>query len=171
LQCLLVVVLVGRVLHDDGVIPFADFSSLLGFGFSLLRDLDFLRRRLRLGDELLQVVLQDTRHQLDYSKAIGTQLGGTTTYLLWRARSRVLCNRARHVRWHVLEDARQPVDNVLVVDFTSLRDVSPSPVYSKPRASRAISGCTLRFMKLKATCSALSPASLSTLMRASSSGS
>jgi hypothetical protein len=52
-----------------------------------------------------------------------------------------------------------------------IRDMSSSPVYSKPRVSRAISGCTLPFMKLKATCSALSPASLSTLMRASSSGS
>jgi hypothetical protein len=72
LQRLLVVVLVGRILHDDGVISFADFSPLLGFGFSLLRDLDFLRGRLRLGDELLQVVLQDTRHQLDYSNAMGT---------------------------------------------------------------------------------------------------
>jgi hypothetical protein len=39
--------------------------------------------------------------------------------------------------------------------------VSSSPVYSKPKVSRAINGCTLRFMKLKATCSALSPASLS----------
>jgi hypothetical protein len=47
LQRLLVVVLVGRVLHDDSVISFADFSPLLGFGFSLLRDLDFLRGRLR----------------------------------------------------------------------------------------------------------------------------
>jgi hypothetical protein len=37
--------------------------------------------------------------------------------------------------------------------------------------SRAINGCTLCFMKLKATWSALSPASLGTLMRASSSGS
>jgi hypothetical protein len=37
--------------------------------------------------------------------------------------------------------------------------------------SRAISGCTLRFMKLKATCSALSPASLSALIRANNSGS
>jgi hypothetical protein len=33
LQCLLVVVLVGRVLHDDGVISFADFPPLLGLGF------------------------------------------------------------------------------------------------------------------------------------------
>jgi hypothetical protein len=52
-----------------------------------------------------------------------------------------------------------------------IRDVSSSSKYSKPRVSRAISGCTLRFMKLKATCSALSPASLNTLMRANSSGS
>jgi hypothetical protein len=52
-----------------------------------------------------------------------------------------------------------------------IRDVSSSPVYSKPKVSRAISGCTLCFMKLKATCSALSPSSLNTLMRANSSGS
>jgi hypothetical protein len=44
-------------------------------------------------------------------------------------------------------------------------------VYSKPSVSRAISGWILHFMKLKATCSALSPASLSTRMHASSSGS
>jgi hypothetical protein len=52
-----------------------------------------------------------------------------------------------------------------------IRDESPSPVYWKPRVSRAISGCTLLFMKLKATCSALSPASLKALIFASSSGS
>jgi hypothetical protein len=52
-----------------------------------------------------------------------------------------------------------------------IRDVSLSPVYSKPKVSRAISGSTLRFIKLKAMCSALSPASLSTLIRANSSGS
>jgi hypothetical protein len=67
LQRLLVVIVVGRVLHDDGVISFADFPPLLGLGLPLLRDLDFLRGQLRLGDELLQVVLQDTRHQRDYS--------------------------------------------------------------------------------------------------------
>jgi hypothetical protein len=37
--------------------------------------------------------------------------------------------------------------------------------------SRAISGCTLRFMKLKAMCSALSPASLNALIHANNSGS
>jgi hypothetical protein len=52
-----------------------------------------------------------------------------------------------------------------------IRDVSSSPVYSNPRVSRAISGCTLRFMKLKATCSTLSPTSLSALIRANNSGS
>jgi hypothetical protein len=40
-----------------------------------------------------------------------------------------------------------------------IRDVSSSPVYSKPKVSQAINGCTLRFMKLKATCSAISPVS------------
>jgi hypothetical protein len=58
LQRLFVVVLVGRVFHDNGVVSFANFSPLLGLGFSLLWDLDYLRRRRRLGDELHQVLLQ-----------------------------------------------------------------------------------------------------------------
>jgi hypothetical protein len=57
LQRLLVVVLLGRVFYDDGVITFADFPPLLGFGLSSLRNLDSLRGRLWLGDEPLQVVL------------------------------------------------------------------------------------------------------------------
>jgi hypothetical protein len=72
LQCLLVVVLLRRVFYDDGVIAFADFPPLLGLGLSSLRNLDSLRRRLRLGDEPLQVVLQGTRHQRDYSQAMTT---------------------------------------------------------------------------------------------------
>jgi hypothetical protein len=70
LQCLLivVVVVVGGVLHEDDVIAFADFSPLFSFGFPFLRDLDPVRGRLRLGDELFQVILQDTRHQHVYSK-------------------------------------------------------------------------------------------------------
>jgi hypothetical protein len=40
LQHLLVVVLLGRVFHDNGVVSFADFTPLLGLGFPLLRDLD-----------------------------------------------------------------------------------------------------------------------------------
>jgi hypothetical protein len=70
LQCLLlvVVVVVGGVLHDDGVVAFADFSPLFGFGFPFLRDLDPMRGRLRLGEELFLVILQDTRHQHVYSK-------------------------------------------------------------------------------------------------------
>jgi hypothetical protein len=38
LQRLLVVLLV-RVFHDNSVVSFADFTSLLGLGFPLLRDL------------------------------------------------------------------------------------------------------------------------------------
>jgi hypothetical protein len=38
-----IVVVVGGVLHDDGVITFANFSPLLGFGFPFLRDLDSMR--------------------------------------------------------------------------------------------------------------------------------
>jgi hypothetical protein len=56
-RLLLVVVVVGGVLHDDGVIAFADFSPLLGFGFPFLRDLDPLRGRLRLRDEYFEVIL------------------------------------------------------------------------------------------------------------------
>jgi hypothetical protein len=63
LQRLFVVVIVGGVLHDDGVIAFTDFSLLLGFGFPILQYLDPLRGWLRLGDEHFQVILQDTRHQ------------------------------------------------------------------------------------------------------------
>jgi hypothetical protein len=64
MQCLLVVVvvIVGGVLHDDGVIAFSDLSPLFGFGFPFLRDLDPMRGWLRLRDELFQVILQDTRH-------------------------------------------------------------------------------------------------------------
>jgi hypothetical protein len=40
LQCLFVVVLVRRVFNDNGVIPFADFTPLLGLGLPLLRYLD-----------------------------------------------------------------------------------------------------------------------------------
>jgi hypothetical protein len=57
-----VVIVVRRVLHEDGVIPFADFPPLLGLGLSSLRNLDSLRGRLRLEDEPLQVVLQGIRH-------------------------------------------------------------------------------------------------------------
>jgi hypothetical protein len=35
-----VVVVISGVLHDDGVIAFADFSPLFVFGLSFLRDLD-----------------------------------------------------------------------------------------------------------------------------------
>jgi hypothetical protein len=36
LQCLLVIVLVGRVLHDYGVVSFADLPLLLALGLPLL---------------------------------------------------------------------------------------------------------------------------------------
>jgi hypothetical protein len=40
LQRLLIVVLLGRVFHDNGVISFANFTPLLGLGFPLLWDFD-----------------------------------------------------------------------------------------------------------------------------------
>jgi hypothetical protein len=66
LLVVIVIVIVGGVLHDDGVIAFADFSPLFGFGFPFLRDLDSMRGRLRLGDEHFHVLLEGTRHQRDY---------------------------------------------------------------------------------------------------------
>jgi hypothetical protein len=60
LQRLVIVIVVAvGILHDDGVIAFTDFSPLLRLPFS--QDLDSARRWLRLGDELLQVILQDTK--------------------------------------------------------------------------------------------------------------
>jgi hypothetical protein len=59
LQRLLIVVLIGRVFNDNGVISLADFTPLLGLGLPFFWDLDQLRRQRRLGDELLQVILQE----------------------------------------------------------------------------------------------------------------
>jgi hypothetical protein len=47
---------------------------------------------------------------------------------------------------------------------SGILDVSLLPVYWYPRVLRAISGYTLLFMKLKATCSTLSSASLRALI-------
>jgi hypothetical protein len=58
LQRLLVVILIGRVFNVNCVVSFANFASLLGLGLPFLWDLDQLRRRRRLGDELRQVILQ-----------------------------------------------------------------------------------------------------------------
>jgi hypothetical protein len=55
--------------------------------------------------------------------------------------------------------------------LAGILDVSSSPVYCYPRVSRAINGCTLLFMKLKAMCPALSLASLKALIFYSSMGS
>jgi hypothetical protein len=59
LQRLLVVILIGCVFHDNCVVSLTDFASLLSLGLPFLWDLDLLGRRRRLGDELLQVILQD----------------------------------------------------------------------------------------------------------------
>jgi hypothetical protein len=60
LQRLVVVVVIGGILHNDGIIAFVGFLSLFGLGFPFPRDLDPMRGRLRLGDEFFQVILQDT---------------------------------------------------------------------------------------------------------------
>jgi hypothetical protein len=62
LERLLIVVLLGRVLDDNCVVSFANLAPLLGLGPPLLWDLDKLRRRHWLGDELRQVILQEAQH-------------------------------------------------------------------------------------------------------------
>jgi hypothetical protein len=61
LQRLLVVVLIGCVFNDNCVVSLANFAPLLGLDLPFLWDLDQLRRRRRLGDELRQVVLQEAQ--------------------------------------------------------------------------------------------------------------
>jgi hypothetical protein len=61
LQRFFIVVLLARVFDDNCVVPFANFASLLGLGLPFLWDLDKLRRRRRLGDELRQVILQEAQ--------------------------------------------------------------------------------------------------------------
>jgi hypothetical protein len=55
LQCLLFVVLLGRVFHDYCVVSFTNLAPLLGPGLPFFWDLDKLTRRRRLRDELHQV--------------------------------------------------------------------------------------------------------------------
>jgi hypothetical protein len=62
LQRLFIVVLLGRVFDDYCVVSFTNFALLLGLGLPFLWDLDKLRRRRRLGDELRQVILQEVQH-------------------------------------------------------------------------------------------------------------
>jgi inactivated superfamily I helicase len=40
LQCLLVVVLIGRIFNDNNIVSLADFTPLLSLGLPLLWDLD-----------------------------------------------------------------------------------------------------------------------------------
>jgi hypothetical protein len=61
LERLLIVLLIGRVFNDNCVVSLANFAPLLGLGLSFLWDLDQLRRRRRLEDELRQVILQEVQ--------------------------------------------------------------------------------------------------------------
>jgi hypothetical protein len=45
LQCFLVVILIGRVFNNNGVVSLVDFAPLLGLGLPFFWDLDQLRRR------------------------------------------------------------------------------------------------------------------------------
>jgi hypothetical protein len=61
LELLLIVLLIGRDFNDNCVVSFANFAPLLGLGLPFFWDLDQLRRRRRLGDELRQVILQEAQ--------------------------------------------------------------------------------------------------------------
>jgi hypothetical protein len=62
LQRFFIVVLLGRVFNDNCVVSFTNFAPLLGLGLPFLWDLDKLRRRCWLGDELHQVILQEAHN-------------------------------------------------------------------------------------------------------------
>jgi hypothetical protein len=52
------IVVIGGILHDDGIVAFTDFATLLHL--PLHRDLNPARWRLRLGDEPLHIILRKT---------------------------------------------------------------------------------------------------------------
>jgi hypothetical protein len=54
----LLILLVGCIFDDDGVVTFADFAALLGFAFPIFRDIYKSGRRSRLRDKLYNVILQ-----------------------------------------------------------------------------------------------------------------
>jgi hypothetical protein len=62
LQRLFIVVLLGRVFDNNCVVSFTNLAPLLGLDLPFLQDLDKLRRRRRLGDELHQIILQEAQH-------------------------------------------------------------------------------------------------------------
>jgi hypothetical protein len=61
LERLLIVLLIGRVFNDNCVISLANFAPLLGLGLPFFWDLDQLRRRRRIRDELRQVILEEAQ--------------------------------------------------------------------------------------------------------------
>jgi hypothetical protein len=61
LERLLIVLLIGRVFNDNCVVSLTNFVPLLVLRLPFFRDLDQLRRRCRLGDELRQVILQEAQ--------------------------------------------------------------------------------------------------------------
>jgi hypothetical protein len=61
LERLLIVLLIRRVFNDNCVISLANFAPLLGLGLPFFWDLDQLRRRRRLGEELRQVILEEAQ--------------------------------------------------------------------------------------------------------------
>jgi hypothetical protein len=62
LQRFFIVVLLGRVFDDNRVVSFSNLAPLLVLGLPFFWDLDKLRRRHRLGDELHQVILQEAQY-------------------------------------------------------------------------------------------------------------
>jgi hypothetical protein len=150
--------LVGGVFYGDGVVTLADFTALLALDLALLWNLHKSMRGSGPKDKLRQIIM----HQTDGVSSTSTMQRvlkdiSSATNLVWRMSRRILRDWAGCVLWHILEDP--PSLSTMSSSSTSvpsILDVSSSPVYWYPRVSRTISGCTLLFIKLKATCSALS---------------
>jgi hypothetical protein len=62
LERFFIIVLLRRIFNNNCVVSVANLAPLLGLGSPLLWDLDKLRRRGRLGDDLHQVILQEALH-------------------------------------------------------------------------------------------------------------
>jgi hypothetical protein len=111
--------------------------------------------------------------ELDYYKYNQySKTKSSITNLVWQMSRGVLRDWAGCVWWHIFEDPTQSLDDVFIVDFITghPRRVIIARILV-PEGIACHQWMHLRFMKLKATCSALSPTSLKSLIFYGSSGS
>jgi hypothetical protein len=79
-----------------------------------------LRRGIWVGDKLRQIIM----HQTDRVSSTSTMQRvlkdiSSATNLVWRMSRRVLRDWAGCVLWHILEDAPQSLDDVVIIDFSA----------------------------------------------------